>query len=278
MMLTTALSAATMLSPPPVVFVASFAAPPSARTAAPLPTRTTDKDWSRVGRKSRVSPPRLSRPRPRGAANDDGGRGDPPPLEMVAPPSESDSSAAEARRPSTADAEGNESKARTNDDGKGIDAAEPFARELDSIAQILDAIVALKEKTYAIIRQILADIVTIVERSVAKARDWAVEDEAGQLITSALALVGFFALVAAFAAWNISVLSGGRSVWAGPQNGITVPAVRLPPDVAATTSVKFQKPRWKAPEIRTSYGTGGGGVDGAEGAPTAESVVESADQ
>jgi hypothetical protein len=138
------------------------------------------------------------------------------------------------------------------------------------IARIIEAFVSIKEKVYGIIRQAFSDLVTILKRSATKARDWAVEDDVGQLVSSSLALIGFFACVAAFAVWNIQVLSGGKSKWSGPKNGITVPVVRGLPDVNTMTAtiaggrgdtespvvVKFQKPKWKAPRIQTSYSNG----------------------
>ena len=127
----------------------------------------------------------------------------------------------------------------------------------DSVEQMMDAFVAIKEKAYGFIRRILSDLVTIIKRSATKARDWAVEDDTGQLVSSSLALVGFFALVAAFAAWNIEVLSGGKSKWLGPQNGVTVPVLKgLPAATEAPVAVvKIQKPKWKTPKIQTSYTT-----------------------
>jgi len=124
----------------------------------------------------------------------------------------------------------------------------------DSVAQIIDAFVTIKEKVYGIIRQILSDLVTIIQRSAKKARDWAVEDDVGQLVSSGLAIVGFYILVAAFAAWNIELLSGGKSKWSGPKNGVTVPVVRgLPNTSEVESTIRFQKPKWKAPKIQTSY-------------------------
>lgn len=122
----------------------------------------------------------------------------------------------------------------------------------DPIAQMVDNFISAKEVAYTFIRKILSDLITIIRRSATKARDWAVEDDIGQLVSSGLFLVGFFALVAAFAAWNIEVLSGGKSKWSGPQSGITVPMVKTP---KSPSEISFQKPKWKAPKIQTSYST-----------------------
>lgn len=122
----------------------------------------------------------------------------------------------------------------------------------NSVAQIIDTFVTIKEKVYGIIRQILSDLVTIIKRSAKKARDWVVEDDVGQLLSSVLAIVGFYILVAAFAAWNIELLSGGKSKWSGPK--ITVPVVKgLPKTSEVEGTIRFQKPKWKAPKIQTSY-------------------------
>lgn len=121
--------------------------------------------------------------------------------------------------------------------------------------QMIDTFVSIKEQAYKFIRKILSDLVTIIKRSATKARDWAVEDDVGQLVSSALFIIGFYAGVAAFAAWNIEVLSGGKSKWAMPQNGITVPVVKTPE--SPSTEISFQKPKWKVPKIQTSYTTTG---------------------
>jgi hypothetical protein len=133
-----------------------------------------------------------------------------------------------------------------------------------TVARIIEALVSIKEKVYGIVRKLFSDLVTIIKRSATKARDWAMEDDIGQLVSSSLALIGFFAFVAAFAAWNIEVLSGGKSKWSGPKNGVTIPVVRGLPDVVTFTTttggrgeiespvvVRFQKPKWKAPKIQT---------------------------
>jgi len=125
-----------------------------------------------------------------------------------------------------------------------------------SVQQILEILVAFKEKVYGRIRSIFRDLVTLISRSAQKAQTWAVEDETGQLVSSSLALVAFFAAVAAFAAWNIQVLSGGKSQWKAP--GVTVPVVRGLPNESTmiqSTTVRFQKPQWRAPKLQTSYGS-----------------------
>jgi len=125
-----------------------------------------------------------------------------------------------------------------------------------SVQQILEILVAFKEKVYARIRSIFRDLVTLISRSAQKAQTWAIEDETGQLVSSSLALVAFFAAVAAFAAWNIQVLSGGKSQWKAP--GVTVPVVRGLPNESTmiqSTTVRFQKPQWRAPKLQTSYGS-----------------------
>jgi len=129
----------------------------------------------------------------------------------------------------------------------------------DPVEQIIDAFVSIKEKVYGTIRQILSDLVTIIKRSAKNARDWAVDDDVGQLVSSGLLLVGFFVFVAAFAAWNIELLSGGKSKWSGPKNGVTIPVVKGLPTTASYSEVespvvvRFQKPKWKAPKIQASY-------------------------
>ena len=125
-----------------------------------------------------------------------------------------------------------------------------------SFQQILEILVAFKEKVYGRIRSIFRDLVTLISRSAQKAQTWAVEDETGQLVSSSLALVAFFAAVAAFAAWNIQVLSGGKSQWKAP--GVTVPVVRGLPNESTmiqSTTIRFQKPQWRAPKLQTSYGS-----------------------
>ena len=127
----------------------------------------------------------------------------------------------------------------------------------DHVKQIIDAFVSIKEKVYGIIRKILSDLVTIIKRSAKNAREWAVDDDVGQLVSSGLFVVGFFVFVAAFAAWNIELLSGGKSKWSGPKNGVTVPVVKGLPTTSSSSEspvvIRFQKPKWKAPKIQTSY-------------------------
>mmetsp|Transcript_42337 Transcript_42337/g.45956 ORF Transcript_42337/g.45956 Transcript_42337/m.45956 type:complete len:254 (+) Transcript_42337:106-867(+) len=125
------------------------------------------------------------------------------------------------------------------------------------LTQFRNEFVSLKEKVYRIIRQLFRDLFILISRSVKKGQDWDIDN--GQLVSSSLILIVFFAAVAAFAAWNIEVLSGGKSQWKAPTNGITVPVirgVRLPSDDYATTkknSITIQKPNWKIPKIQTSY-------------------------
>ena len=138
---------------------------------------------------------------------------------------------------------------------------------LPSVERVVATFLELKERAYGIVRRAFADLVEIIRRSATKARDWASEDDddsgVRRLLLESLGLIGFFAGVAAFAAWNIQILSGGKSRWSGPAGGVTVPVVRVPaatpggasPPTTATTTVKFQKPVWKAPRIRTSYAT-----------------------
>ena len=129
----------------------------------------------------------------------------------------------------------------------------------DPMEQMIDAFVSIKEQAYQFIRKIFSDLITIIKRSATKARDWAVEDDVGQLVSSALFIIGFYAGVAAFAAWNIEVLSGGKSKWAMPQNGITMPVVKTPE--SPSTEISFQKPKWTVPKIQTSYTTIGDTID-----------------
>ena len=120
------------------------------------------------------------------------------------------------------------------------------------LQRVLELLLSLKQQLYSEIRRVFAALVTIITRSTQKAEAWIRDDAVGQLLSSALGLVLFFAGVAAFAAWNIEVLGGKK--WAGPAE-VTVPVVRLP-DASATAAgggIRIQKAQWKAPVIRASY-------------------------
>mmetsp|Transcript_37743 Transcript_37743/g.76347 ORF Transcript_37743/g.76347 Transcript_37743/m.76347 type:complete len:243 (+) Transcript_37743:116-844(+) len=117
------------------------------------------------------------------------------------------------------------------------------------IVLFLGFLVSRKEDLYASIRQVFSAIVTIIKRSTEKTNAWVRDDAMGQLISSSLALLVFFAAVAAFAAWNIQVLGGKK--WSGPTE-VTVPVVRV--SNSPSSKIQFQKPKWKAPRITSSYG------------------------
>lgn len=121
-----------------------------------------------------------------------------------------------------------------------------------TITHLWNSLIALKEELYARIRQLLSKIVTIIQRSTQKTEAWVRDDEVGKLVSSALALITFFAAVAAFAVWNIELLGGKQ--WSGPTQ-VTMPTVRIPESSKTSSSggIQFQKPKWKAPKITTSY-------------------------
>lgn len=127
------------------------------------------------------------------------------------------------------------------------------ARIRDLLLSVKAHFLSLKKQLYARITQLLLDLVTLIKRSVKKSEAWVRDDAVGQLVSSALALVVFFAAVAAFAVWNIEVLGGKK--WSGPKK-VTIPVVRVPDSSTSysyNNSVKFQQPKWKAPKLQTSY-------------------------
>lgn len=124
--------------------------------------------------------------------------------------------------------------------------------ENNSIIRLWNSLMTLKEEQlYARIRQLFSKIVTIIQRGTQKTEAWVRDDEVGKLVSSAVALITFFAAVAAFAVWNIELLGGKK--WSGPSQGVTTPTVRLPPQSSSSAGIQFQKPKWKAPKITTSY-------------------------
>lgn len=118
------------------------------------------------------------------------------------------------------------------------------------ILKIWNVFQTLKENLYSNIRQVFYDLYAIIQRSTQKTQAWVRDDAAGQLVSSALALMAFFAAVAAFAVWNIEVLGGKK--FAAPTQVIMPKIVQLP-ESSAPRSVQFQKPKWQTPKITTSY-------------------------
>lgn len=115
--------------------------------------------------------------------------------------------------------------------------------------RIWNFLMTLKEELYAKIRQVFSNLFTIIRRSTEKTEAWIRDDAVGQLVSSALALVAFYAGVAAFAVWNIELLGGKK--FSGPSQ-VIVPSIQVP-ESSAPKGVKFQKPQWKAPKFTTSY-------------------------
>ena len=115
---------------------------------------------------------------------------------------------------------------------------------------LLHKLASIKEAVYTQIRQILSHLIAILTRSLKETKTWVQEDSVGQLVASAAALIAFYAAVAAFAVWNISLLSGSKSQFAMPTQ-VTAPRVKLPNP--QPSSIHFQTPQWKAPKFTTHY-------------------------
>uniref|UniRef100_A0A7S4R704 Uncharacterized protein n=1 Tax=Ditylum brightwellii TaxID=49249 RepID=A0A7S4R704_9STRA len=123
------------------------------------------------------------------------------------------------------------------------------------LLQVWNTLLNTKEELYQKIRQLFIDLYTIIQRSTRKGGAWIRQDETGQLVSSALALVAFYAVVATFAVWSIEMMGGKK--FSGPTQGVTVPTLVLP-DTSSSSggakgSIQFQKPKWKVPKITTSY-------------------------
>jgi len=123
---------------------------------------------------------------------------------------------------------------------------------LSIFVPLIDSFLSIRKELYTRIRVALTGLITIITRSLTKTNDWVRDDAAGQLVSSALALVTFFIGVALFAAWNIQILGGKK--WSGPAE-VIVPTVRIPTSTVVEGGIKVQKANWKRPTIQTSYGT-----------------------
>ena len=133
-----------------------------------------------------------------------------------------------------------------------IESSDIVNRDEDAfvIVRVWNLLMEIKEKCYARIRKVFSDLFTVIQRSTQKTQAWIRDDAVGQLVSSALALIAFFAAVAAFAVWNIEVLGGKK--FAAPTQ-VIIPNVQLPESSSVPKSVQFQKPKWQAPKITTSY-------------------------